>query len=210
MGSFDVGDIKTKIFSDNILFAYPINNFAEKEEVFSAYKKMTLVLKFFLSMFVSEGILFRGAITIGKLLINEVMVWGEDLVTVVKLEEKVAIYPRIILSEELLRVFDKFGLSGSHYEKKFSCMKDYDNCVFFDFFDYEDAEAMDSYLPSAIEHIENNIRNEKKRQNRANVLQKYNWFRNYLYDVEKIYTETSDNKNINGDKYGTRNEKQWH
>lgn len=191
---FDVVDIKIKVFSDNILLAYPINSLDDKDEVFNAYKKVSGFLRFFLSMFVSEGILFRGAMTIGQLYINELMVWGEGLVTVVELEEKVSIYPRIILSEDLLKVFDKFSVTGFQYEQKFSCMRDSDDCVFFNFFDYEDTEYMDSHLELAMEHISEDILNEQKDKNRVNVLQKYYWYRNFLRDVKNTYLEIQRNK----------------
>ncbi len=194
--SFDVKDIKIKIFSDNILFAYPIDNSDDKDEVFDVYERLSNFLTFFLSMFVSEGILFRGAITLGELYINDLMVWGEGLVTVVELEENVSIYPRIILGEDLLKIFDKFSLSGFQYEQKFNCMRDSDDCVFFNFFNYEDPQYMDSYLELAFKHINEEIISEQNDKNRVKVLQKYYWYRNFLHDVENTYLEIQRNKGL--------------
>lgn len=190
----NIEDIKIKVFSDNILFAYPINNLDDKDEIFDAYERVGNLLIFFLSFFVSEGILFRGAITVGDLYINDLMVWGKGLVIAVELEEKVSIFPRIILSEDLLKVFDKFSLSGLQYEQKFSCMRDSDDCVFFNFFNYEDTDQMDNHLKLAIQHINNDIISEQNNKNRVNVLQKYYWYRNFLHDVESTYLEIQRNK----------------
>ena len=85
-----------------------------------------------------------------------------------------AIYPRIILSEKLLKIFDEFSLSGFQYEIKFSCLKDTDNCVFFNYFNYDDTEAMDSSLYYAKKHIDEAIKNEQCGDNRVKVIQKFN------------------------------------
>ena len=79
-------NIKIKIFSDNILIAHPVNDPKNKDDIYRAYKEVSNFLKFFLSMFANKGILFRGAITVDKLLINELMVWGKGLSAVVYLE----------------------------------------------------------------------------------------------------------------------------
>lgn len=178
-------NIKIKIFSDNILIAHPVNDPKNKDDVYRAYKEVSNFLKFFLSMFANKGILFRGAITVDKLLINELMVWGKGLSAVVYLEENVAIYPRIIISEDLLKVFDSFELTGVDFEEKFSCLQDSDDCVFFDFFDYDDFESMESLLELTREYIEKKI----KAGASPRVMQKYRWFKNYIARVAEIYQE---------------------
>ena len=65
------------------------------------------------------GWLLRGGISIGQLLIDDVMVWGETLLKSYYLEDKIANYPRIIsdihyLSVPLfiifLKAFQKFAI----------------------------------------------------------------------------------------------------
>ena len=177
--------IKIKVFSDNILIAFPVNNIDDKYDVYNAYNKLTNFLKFFLPMLANKGFLFRGAITIGKLLINDLMVWGKGLSDVVNLEENVAVYPRIILSENLLEIFDLFKIFGAKFEEKFSCLQDFDDCVFFDFFDYDDFASMDSLLASTSEHIEKKI----KAGASPRIMQKYRWFKNYIARAAEIYED---------------------
>lgn len=177
-------EIKIKIFSDNILIAYEVNNIEDKNNVYSAYKEIEDFLKFFLSMFANKGLLFRGAITVDKLLINDLMVWGKGLSSVVYLEENVAIYPRIIISEDLLNIFDSFGLDGVEFEERFSCLKDFDDCVFFDFFDYYDSKSMDSLLALTSIYIDEKIQNGAP----PRIMQKYRWFKNYIERVSEIYS----------------------
>ena len=190
---FEAQDIKVKIFSDNILFAYPVKDSFDKEDVYLSYRKLVDYLGFFLHSIANKGILFRGAIAFDKLMINDLLVWGEGLLKVVYLEENVAIYPRIILSEELLKIFDEFSLSGIKYEQKFSCLKDFDDCVFFNFFDYEDTEATESLLYYAKKYIRENIEKERAEKNRPKILHNYYWFENYLVEVEKEYTTIRTN-----------------
>lgn len=184
---FQLEELKIKIFSDNILLAYPIGEDYSKESIYFAYKKICRFLYLFLPMFINKGILFRGAITIGELSINEIMVWGKGLSEVVYLEENTAIYPRIILSESLLNVFSEYNLHDVQYEEKFCCLVDFDNCVFFDFFDYNDILNTRKTLRLAKSHINEKISNE----NKPKVLQKYCWFKNYIQRATDIFKEVT-------------------
>lgn len=186
---FGLENTQIKIFSDNILFAYPVNNRNDKDEVLAVYNQLGRFLKIFLSMFVKNGILFRGAITIDKLLINELMVWGRGLLTVIELEEKIAIYPRILLSDDLLKIFDQFGFSGVKYEEEFSCLQDSDSFVYFDLFDYSSIGETEILLYDAKLKINRLIKKELNEKNRPKILQKYYWFRNYVENADKILTE---------------------
>lgn len=61
-------------------------------------------LAFIGAFLISEGILIRGAITIGKLLHkSEGIIMGQALIEAYELESRAAKYPRIILSERLIR-----------------------------------------------------------------------------------------------------------
>ena len=55
---------------------------------------------------------------------------------------------------------------------------------------------MDSHLPLAKAKIIEKIQKEKGGKNRAKILQKYNWFKNYLDEVEQIYNEVKSNYDI--------------
>lgn len=84
----------TKIFSDNIVVAVPFN----KENDLLGYLINFLAL---IQLFALEqGLLIRGAITKGKFFYDDVFVYGQALVEAVNLEEKSAIYPRIILQDK--------------------------------------------------------------------------------------------------------------
>ena len=51
-----------------------------------------------------KGILFRGVIVSGKLMHEEKIIFGPALVKAARMEEKLAIYPRIVLDDEILEI----------------------------------------------------------------------------------------------------------
>lgn len=52
----------------------------------------------------SDGILCRGGIAIGRTLHDQTTILGEGLVQAVELESRIATYPRVVLSEEVARL----------------------------------------------------------------------------------------------------------
>lgn len=59
----------------------------------------------------SVGWLVRGGITIGDFYIDDMFVWGAALVKAYELEEKIAVYPRVILDEKNQKQDKKYRLS---------------------------------------------------------------------------------------------------
>ena len=95
-------DISTRIFSDNILFAIKIEeNDNHAEEKISDLLNLTAntILEA-----LCYGILLRGAITLGDFFHNEIFVYGKALVESVEMEEKYAIYPRVITTDEVQQI----------------------------------------------------------------------------------------------------------
>lgn len=184
-------NVQIKIFSDNIIIALPIEDCCDCELVYNVYKRLTVFLTYIIYPLISKGILFRGAITLGKLQINDYMVWGKGLLDAVYLEENIAIFPRIILSENLVKIFNQSKLT-EEFKQKFSCILDFDKFFYFDFFDYTEVTWMEKTLPKLTGFIEEKLKSE----DRISVLQKYRWFQNYLQYVtekfEKIKTETQN------------------
>lgn len=91
--------IESKIFSDNILLYMETTN--------SPFEPMRVL--FFLQVIsdiqrgfvIGYGLFLRGGVKRGKMSMNADYVFGQGLIDTVELEEKIAIYPRIIVDEEL-------------------------------------------------------------------------------------------------------------
>lgn len=99
-------NIDIKIFSDNILIAVrtsqnDINRAAKIEKI------VELVGNIYCNA-LDYGYLIRGGITAGKFYKNNIFVFGKALVEAVKLEEKIAIYPRVVVQEELIHSIPQY------------------------------------------------------------------------------------------------------
>ena len=104
--------LKIKVFSDNIVVAI-------KSEYEDAVDNLLEFVSYMAEHFLECGYKPRGGVCKGKLFLDDVFVWGEGLVKAYQLESKKAIYPRIIIDEEVL---DK----ASEHFKKCMVFKDKD------------------------------------------------------------------------------------
>lgn len=183
--------LKFQVFSDNILIANEVVDKSNKQEVFDAYKNIITFLKSFVFRFVQRGMLFRGGITLGDIAINEIMVWGNGLVEAVKIEENISIYPRIVISDKLLKIFDLYKLDDYEFEEKFSCLKDTDGCVFVDYINYSEPPTSQITIEEGYLVILEKIKECKS----PKILQKYVWHKNYLIRAKDIHNEYFESDN---------------
>ena len=104
-------DIFTRIFSDNILFAIEIegNDNQAKEKISDL---LNLAANTILEA-LRYGFLMRGAITIGDFFHNDILVYGKALVDAVEMEEKTAIYPRVIATDEVQQIAPQYFTESS-------------------------------------------------------------------------------------------------
>lgn len=94
-------DINYKVFSDNFIITLPLkNNLILDLENLSA---LSFIIGIIENLFIETFQIFiRGCIHIGDLLINNNYVFGSGLVEAYNYENQQAIYPRIIISKEVL------------------------------------------------------------------------------------------------------------
>ncbi len=91
---------KSFIFSDNILFFAPYEN---ETDMHNLYMNLLYGLSEFLVQYTKEDIFFRGAITKGNLYYDDTLhfIFGSGLVKAYELESEMAIYPRVIIDDNL-------------------------------------------------------------------------------------------------------------
>lgn len=105
MGIDGYKDLKFKIFSDNIIIAKELRDEQIEQDV--------LVLLNCVSHFMCHSVgdcvgwLARGGVTIGELYIDDTIVWGTGLIRAYELEDKAAIYPRVVLDHSIVQILDK-------------------------------------------------------------------------------------------------------
>lgn len=94
-------DIKSKIFSDNILLCMETSdNPFEPIRILSFLQIVSDIQRGFVTDY---GLFLRGGIKKGYIAINDNYVFGQGLIDAVEMEEKNAKYPRIIIDEDIVK-----------------------------------------------------------------------------------------------------------
>jgi hypothetical protein len=194
----DFKTINIKIFSDNIVISKELS-----EDPVEELKDVLLLIYFtsnFLTYSLYENWLVRGGITIGNLYIDNIMIWGKGLVRSYKLEDKLSIYPRVIIDNKIIN-------RNTFYNNIFLGRQDHPPFFEFDF----DGILYINYLKTVnrLKPIDNNrykdinifiIKEFKDNINNDSILQKIQWTINYLnnyYDSIGLSEYKIDIANLN-------------
>ena len=145
-------DIGIKIFSDNILLTVEI----EKDDP-NRIAKIEKIINLAGNMYndaLNHGYLIRGGITEGEFYKddNDIFVYGKALIEAINLEEKIAIYPRIVVQSSIKESNPQY-----FYQDKDGvwCL---DSFIFNRVFDHV------SYKHNLLSMLQKNIKDEKVRQ----------------------------------------------
>lgn len=158
-------DVYFRVFSDNICIAIPVSKYDKllSERCYSLLAFSQIIF----SKALEEKLLIRGGITVGDLYIDNIFIYGKGLIDSYKLENRNAIYPRIIISEDFIKL-----LRGKYEE------------------DYElDDDGL--YSVNILSHIQNAkidlnkiskflYEEKEKYKSDFKIYQKYSWFLNKL------------------------------
>ncbi len=183
-------NFKIKIFSDNILLALPVDNSNEK----TLTGKCVLFIMFIAVMqyhFLQSGEILRGGITIDKLFIDDKFVYGNGLLNAYYIEDNIAIYPRVIVDNKVLKRI-------KYEDFKRLCIKQDTDCNYY--INYLLDLFFDKKLNKNIDYIRKRIilgthvvKGQKERSKWYWLVDKFNkfctendQFKNYEIDVDKI------------------------
>ena len=164
-----IKDIKFVTFSDNIAMALELPDQLTGKDMKTIVEDFIRYISVFQGALSKNGLFFRGGIAIGKLYMDPKtnFVWGEALVKAHVLEEKVAIYPRVVLSNQIAEL----NLSSSA-----RVLKDFDGIHFVDYF-----SKIKEIYPEWIKEIKKIVTiNLNKYRENERILQKYAWLEHYL------------------------------
>lgn len=92
-----IGDCNITQFSDSVIFSLPLSQ--------DNYIKMTEILAEYQRKLLYHNIICRGAVAYGKHYKEDDFMFSQALIEAYQLESKDAIYPRIIISKNLLEYF---------------------------------------------------------------------------------------------------------
>lgn len=101
-------DIQVKVFSDNILLAIKINDNDSLRK--SKIEKIINLTGNIYNNALCHGYLMRGAITEGPFYKDEnsIFVYGKALIDAVEMEEKLAIYPRVLTQKSIQETLPQY------------------------------------------------------------------------------------------------------
>ena len=170
------GDIKIVIFSDNIAFVRKIPEEHELITTNECIKIMQFIsfVNMFLGGAIEKDLLFRGGVAIGKLYVDERMIWGQALVKAHSLEEKVAVFPRVVINKELYSWMKAEGM------KWWGVKQDFDGVWFVDYF-YGIAGGKEVLIEKMKRIVE---QGKKDNAHNESILQKYEWLERYVQNEE--------------------------
>lgn len=134
---------KFKIFSDNIVFIQELSNDPNDsiDAIEGLFRIFGVVADFQYCAFVNHGWLLRGGIVQGPLYSDEDIVWGKALVASHYLEDKLAIFPRVIIDEQLHQLILK---SESHI-KDIRIKIDSDGYSYVDYLNFMFIDGLNPY-----------------------------------------------------------------
>ncbi len=167
-------------FSDSIVISFLVK---ERSEIFYTL----LEIKWLIIRLIYKGVLVRGAVSFGKLIHNEKVLFEPALVEAYILESKAANYPRIILDRDIIELAGKFP-SFIHSPKdeieyvESLLEKDSDGMYYIDYFSkaQEELDDPDYDFPIYIQTLGNIIRkgmNTYKHPSKADIRVKYIWMK---------------------------------
>lgn len=108
-------EIKSKIFSDNILVCMETSD--KPFELLRILSFIQIISDIQRGFVTDYGLFLRGGIKKGDLSINDDYVFGQGLIDAVEMEEKDALYPRIIIDEAIVKYIFTIEYSQEEYEK---------------------------------------------------------------------------------------------
>ena len=165
--------IRTKIFSDNIVFECEIRN----GDGFEEFKQIAFISAILQEELLENNLLLRGAITIGESFLDDVFVFGKALSETYILESTTALYPRVIISKELAKI--AYQNTSLLSPISYMCVLDRDGEYYIDYLSSagRSKSQREELIKVALAYNENEL---KCPDYSAKVKQKLLWHNDYL------------------------------
>jgi hypothetical protein len=173
------------IFSDSIIISFLTDNISEISFTFIDLQRI-------LDHLVHHHFICRGALTCGKMIHTKDFCFGPAFVEAYEMEKKAALYPRIIISEDLMKKFKQFeqqpALEDEMESVKNLLKQDTDGMYYIDYFEnIMGLHKEDKNFPKHINKISTFIKKEIQSIKPPDVKIKYMWMRD---KVNKVIEKT--------------------
>lgn len=158
-------NIQFKCFSDNIAFSCKY----QEENAISEISNMIDLLSAYQIDLLRHGILCRGCLTLGDVYIDNTFVIGNGLIDAYLMEKTKAIYPRIIVSDNIITII-KQHYKNENTEKLI--IEDFDGNYFINF----------ASLMRKTDYVKLNtiIKPALQTHHEKHIIEKYVWLQNYI------------------------------
>lgn len=170
------------VFSDSIVISYPISLPS------AGFHLLIDVIHLQLEM-MGEGIQMRGGITVGPLCHEDNIVYGPAMVEAYELESKLAVYPRIIIKDEAIKIAASEGNHSPREELDYIMKlleQDHDGHFFLDFMaQWEEITYEHDYLTALTITRAVIIKSLVDYAQTPNILVKYTWLKDYFNNTLK-------------------------
>lgn len=197
-----INNTVVRLVSDSIIIVAPNNDYGL---LFVLYFSALLHIKL-----LNCGILLRGGIEKGNYFVNEDTIFGPSIISAYKLESQKAIYPRTIISEDIINELKNKGfqkkktvddyLKGQNEQEDLSsqfellCIKDADNCYFVHYFNTVQNIAF-SKNTGHKEHLKSFINGSLSTYKDSEYYKKYEWLSKYYEKyIEEDFLQSLKNK----------------
>lgn len=163
-------NVKFKIFSDNILICKEIDENNPKQCVLEIIEVLDKIEEL---MFTSKALFIRGAVVVDDLHFSDNFVYGKALVRAYELENKYAVYPRVVIDNSALELVN---------DEKLPIVQDKDGLYFYDYIQFCIVENKEEWLKKIRTFKFNVLLNIRGNLTNASVLNKMEWAVNYYND----------------------------
>lgn len=165
-------DIRFKIFSDNIVIAKKLSKENTQRE--KDIKALLMCAGHFQELAATDTVccMLRGGITIGELLIDETMVWGQALLDAYKIESTLANYPRIVITDSVAQEIMNYPKLKDYLRT------DFDDCYFLNYL--ADCYYVGEFLNAGFEQMK-----EEANLSDPKIKQKFIWHMKFLNEELK-------------------------
>ena len=163
-------NVKFKIFSDNILICREIDEDNPKQCVLEIIEVLDKIEEL---MFTAKALFIRGAVVVDDLHFSDNFVYGKALVRAYELENKYAVYPRVVIDNSALELVN---------DEKLPIAQDKDGLYFYDYIQICIIENKEEWLKKIRTFKFNVLLNIRGNLTNASVLNKMEWAVNYYND----------------------------
>lgn len=203
LASFDIrGKTNSTSFSDSIVISVKVDN-----NVNEMASTLIVNLAYIGAILMEKGVLIRGGLTIGNIIhSNNGTVFGQGLIDAYMLELKSAKFPRIILSDKLIKELNyPVKVKRERYPYNQYVTRFEDGCVgFYQMIYFQVIESWEEMTPESLRESLVNIRKtilnglDSSFEN-PEVFEKYKWLKeqyNKLIILSDFEFETQSHENI--------------